>query len=200
MTYNSKKNTVLLVGPSGYKKIFEYNADTMTKTKEYAVSSVSAIGYDVNTDMYVGKMGIRFMMADSTNIARKYAWDVMGFETSQGGESYEGYWFYVTSDLGVGTYQTKSFYGGKSNIVQVYNIKFKNGVPTKDFGRLVCRLYMTGKGELESVSFQGGNIVFGFATQSIDKTYTYTFYKINYTTFKDFVKSQAKIQGSNYME
>ena len=65
MTYNSKTNKVLLVGPDSYQKVFEYNGQTLEKEKEHSYltfPSCSAIGYNYDNDLYVGKGGSFFFV------------------------------------------------------------------------------------------------------------------------------------------
>ena len=201
MTYNSKTDKVLVVGPDEYKKVYELNGSTLKKEKEYPISSYpkfNGIGYDYNDDLYIGYTGKKIFMTDTTKMTKKFEWDMAFFETAQDLEYNNGYIFYVTSELGApNKYQQYSFYTKGNNFVSVYNAKLSaSGKPTKNFGKLVCRLYMTGKGELEDVSFRNGNVYLGFATQKIDATYSYTFYTMSYQSFVNKIKAIANKQGN----
>ncbi len=194
MTYNSKINKVLLVGPQDYEKVYSYNGDTLKKEKEYAKGTYptySAIGYDDINDFYIGLTGRKIFMADTTNMGKLNEFIISIFETSQDLEYHDGYVFFVTSDLGApNQYQTYSFYKKSDNIIYVYNMKLdKDKKPTKNFGRLVARLHTTGIGamEMESVSFRDGYIYFGFASHE-NSEYSYVFYKQEYKLFKKEVK------------
>ena len=62
----------------------------------------------------------------------------------------------------------------------------KNKNPTKNFGRLVQRLFVRGLGELEGMSFRGGYVYFGFAHSPLK--YPYVFYKVEYKQFEKEIK------------
>ena len=89
-------------------------------------------------------------------------------------------------------YQSYAFYKKGDNIINVYDTKLdKNKKPTKNFGRLVTRLYTSGIGELESISFREGYVYFGFAPHSkLPLAPEYVFYKLGY---KQFAKEVKKI-------
>ena len=55
---------------------------------------------------------------------------------------------------------------------------------------------MTGKGELEDVSFRNGNVYIGFATHKIDATYYYTFYTMSHQNFVTKIKAIANEQSN----
>jgi len=83
-------------------------------------------------------------------------------------------------------FQDYSFLKRGINVINVYDVKLdKNNNPTKNFGRLICRLQIAGSGELESISFRKGYAYIGFAFHS-----KYVFYKLDY---KQLVKEVKKI-------
>lgn len=192
MTYNSKTNQVLVVGPYEYEKVYLLNGNTLEKENEYPKGDYpvyNAIGYDDINDLYIGHYGKKIFMADTTKMSKLYEFGLAMYEAGQDLEYHNGYVFYCTSDLGAPSkYQTYSFYKKGDNIIYVYDMKLdSNKNPTKNFGRLVARLYTTGIGELESISFRDGFIYFGFAPHSIFK-YSYEFYKMEYKAFQKLVK------------
>ena len=192
MTYNSKTNKVLVIGPYEYSKVYMYNGDSLVKEKEYpkeAYPQYTAIGYDYNDDLYVGHFSKRLFLADSQNMKKLYEFGVQMFEAGQDLEYYNGYTYYCTTDLGV---QSKhliySFYKRMDNIIYVYDMNLdKNKNPTKNFGRLVQRLFISGLGELEGISFRGGYVYFGFAPHSL-LSYSYVFYKVEYKLLEKEIK------------
>ena len=196
MTYNSKLDKVLVIGPYEYQRVYMYNGDTLEKEKEYPNSNYptyTAIGYDDINDLYVGHYNKRIFFADSIKMSKLYEFGISIFEAAQDLEYHNGYTFFCTSDLGApSNYQTYAFYKKGDNIINVYDTKLdKNLHPTKNFGRLVTRLYTTGIGELESVSFRDGYIYFGIAPHSkLTSDPEYVFYKLEY---KQFVKEVKKI-------
>ncbi len=196
MTYNSKLDKVLVIGPYEYKSVYMYDGDTLKKEKEYPNSnypSYTAIGYDDINDLYVGHYNKRIFLADSLKMAKLFEFGISIFEAGQDLEYHNGYTFFCTSDLGAPSkYQSYAFYKKGDNIINVYDTKLdKNKKPTKNFGRLVTRLYTSGIGELESISFREGYVYFGFAPHSkLPSAPEYVFYKLGY---KQFVKEVKKI-------
>ena len=74
------------------------------------------------------------------------------------------------------------------NIIYVYDMNLdKNKNPSKNFGRLVQRLFIRGLGELEGISFRGGYVYFGFAPHSL-LSYSYVFYKMEYKQLEKEIK------------
>ena len=110
------------------------------------------------------------------------------FEAGQDLEYYNGYTYFCTTDLSAPSkYQTYSFYKKLDNIIYVYDMNLdKNKNPTKNFGRLVHRLFVRGLGELEGISFRGGYVYFGFAHSPLK--YSYVFYKVEYKQFEKEIK------------
>ena len=192
MTYNSKTNKVLVIGPHEYQKVYMYNGDSLLKEKEYpkeAYPQYTAIGYDYNDDLYVGHFSKKLFLADSQNMKKLYEFGVQMFEAGQDLEYYNGYTYYCTTDLSAPSkYQTYSFYKKMDNIIYVYDMNLdKNKNPTKNFGRLVQRLFISGLGELEGISFRGGYVYFGFAPHKL-LSYSYVFYKVEYKQLEKEIK------------
>ena len=50
LTYNSKKDKVLVIGLNSL--IYEYNGQVLIREKEYKTPTYTAIGYDYNNDLY----------------------------------------------------------------------------------------------------------------------------------------------------
>ena len=178
MTYNTKTGKILTLG---YYGVCEYDPDTLMREKDYDrpyFPGYSAIGYDYDVDLYVGRANHRIFFADSSSMKKIYEFGISMFETQQDLEYNKGYIFDCASDFGLPhIYQKYSFYAGYE-LFYIYDAKFdENGKPTKNFGRLVKRLIMKGFGELESVSFRNGNIYLGFGKKG------YNFYYMNYDKF-----------------
>ena len=192
MTYNSKTNKVLVAGPYEYEKVYLYNGNSLEKEKEYPKETYpvyNAIGYDDKNDLYIGHYGKKIFMADTTEMKKLNEFGIAIFEAGQDLEYYNGYVFYVTTDLSAPSkYQTYSFHKKYDNIIYVYDMNLdENKKPTKNFGRLVAKLYTTGIGEMESVSFRDGYVYFGLAPHNILGN-SYIFYKLEYKIFKKEVK------------
>ena len=193
MTYNSKTNKVLLVGPDSNRKVFEYNGETLEKEKEYSYPTYpksTSIGYNYDNDLYIGNGLGGFFLLNSTDFKKLYEFSYFTFETGQDLEYYNGYIFDCLTNVGVVVnYQSYSFYNYLDNIIYVYNVKLdKNNNPTKNFGRLTARLIMSGLGELESISFRDGYVYLGFNING-----AYTFYKFKYKKLTEKIKIQLKI-------
>ena len=159
MTYNSKTDKVLVTGLNGL--IYEYNGQTLIREKEYKTTTYASIGYDYNNDLYVGKNVLRLFLADTIEMKKLYDYGIFMFETSQDLEYYNGYIFDCSSDFGApNKFQNYSFYKGYE-FIYVYDAHLdKNKNPTKNFGRLIAKFIMTGLGELESISFREGYVLF----------------------------------------
>ena len=178
MTYNSKTGKVLVLG---YYGVYEYNEDTLDREKEYNrpnYAGYSAIGYDYNEDLYIGRANHRIFFANTTTMKKLYEYGIFMFEAAQDLEYYNGYIFDCGSDFGLpNPYQIYSFYPGYE-FIYIYDAKFdKNKRPTKNFGRLIARLIIKGLGELESLSFRDGYVYFGFGKKG------YNFYYIEFEKF-----------------
>ena len=178
MTFNTKKGKVLTLG---YYGVCEYNQDTLIREKDYNrpnYPGYSAIGYDYDVNLYIGRANHRIFFADTVNMKKLYEFGVFMFEAGQDLEYYNGYIYDCATDFGLpNPYQKYSFYPGYE-VIYVYNAKFdENKKPTKNFGRLVARFILKGFGELESISFRNGNIYFGFGKNG------YNFYYIDYNKF-----------------
>ena len=180
MTYNSKTGKVLTLG---YYGVCEYNEETLIREKDYNrpdYCGYSAIGYDYNSDLYIGRANHRIFFADTINMKKKYEFGIFMFEAGQDLEYYDGYIFDCATDFGLpNPYQKYSFYSGYE-MIYVYDAKFdENEKPGKNFGRLINRFVVKGLGELEGISFRNGNVYFGFGKKG------YHFY---YLKYEDFIK------------
>ena len=103
----------------------------------------------------------------------------------------------TTSELGSpNKYQSYSFYEKGTNLIYIFNTQIINGKPTKYFGRMVGRLFIGKKGELEGISFFNNKVFLGFATRKIDNFNAYTFYGIIYKLFEQDIRLIAKKQHS----
>ena len=188
MTYNSKLNKLLIIGPNEYQKVYLLNEENLKKEEEYSYlkyPGYTAIGYDEDHDLYVGHYGKKIFLADTKKMSKLYEFGITIFEAGQDLEYYNGYIFDCTTDGGANfIYQSYSFYNYLDNIIYVYDVKLdKNKNPTKNFGRLTARLIMSGLGELESISFRDGYVYLGFNFKGF-----YTFYKFKYKSLAKEVK------------
>lgn len=179
MTYNSKTNKVLLLVNGD---IHEYNGDTITYEKTYDTNDYSAIGYDDKWNYYYVYSNQRIYLINN-NLEKLYSFDHITLSIKQGMEYHNGYLYLSTSESKCpNMYQIYCLEDEWSATTYVYNVKLnEDGTPSKDFGRLVDKLYIgPGIGELESVSFQNNQMFFGYATRKTDSTYLYKFYSIPY--------------------
>lgn len=184
MTYNSNTNKVLLLVD---KEIYEYNGDTITYEKRYTTSDkgdllYTALGYDGKHDHYYALSGTVLYVL-TNKFEKIYSFDITALGIYQGLEYHNGYIYMTTAEYTCpNKYQLYCNQKKYSSIVYVYNAKFNNdGTPTKDFGKLVEKLYVDKAiGELESVSFNTDQIILGYATQSVDSTYSFKFYSFPY--------------------
>jgi hypothetical protein len=186
MTYNSKTGKILTLG---YYGACEYNKETLIREKNYTIGQYpgySAIGYDYESDLYVGRANHRIFFADTENMRKKYEFGTFTFETTQDLEYFNGYIFDCASDFGLPhIYQVYSFYPGYE-IIYIYSSKFDvNKKPDKNFGKLIKRLSVKDLGELESISFRNGNVYFGFGKKG------YNFYVLNYEVFNKFLEDKG---------
>ena len=190
MTYNPKKGKVLVIVNYDNYTIFEYDENTLTREKEHNKNTfplTSGIGYDYNNDWYVGRADPRLFLYDESKNERVFQFTAFQFEAWQDLEYYNGYIFDLCSDFGEQSkHQTYSFFPG-NEIIYIYDAKLdENKNPTKNFGRLVARLSMSGIGEIESISFRGGYVYIGFEVH-------YTFYKIEYEKFVQEIKKISEL-------
>ena len=191
MTYNTKEDKVLLLGPG---KVIMYNSNTLNKEKEFPNSkypSFNAIGYNYNSNVYIGHGARKLFVTDTVKMEKLYEWGTTMFETSQDLEYYNGFAFFCSTDWGSNSdYQNYSFFKVGVNIINVYDVRLdQDKNPTKNFGRLICRLQISGLGEIESISFRGGYVYFGFAVHKKHEP-SYVFYKVDY---KQLAKEVKKI-------
>ena len=190
MTYNSKTDKVLVVGPKTHSIIYEYNGKTLIREKEYPkpdYPGCSGIGYDYKSDLYLGRSESWLYLMNTVTLKKNFSFDSFMFETNQDLEYYNGYLFECTSDFGApNNYQSYSFYKDY-NLIQIYDVSFdENKKITKNFGRLVARFVVHGLGELESISFRDGYVYIGFNANG------YHFYKFKYDKFDKEIKKKLK--------
>ena len=183
VTYNSKTDQVLVIGDSS---IFVYKGETLDFEKlipRSSFPSCTGIAYNDISDIYIGYKEKRIFLTDGENGAL-YQIDIPVFETCQDLEFHNGYAFLCSCDFGIGVYQSYSFFNAWGGIINIYDMKLdKNKKPTKNFDRLIGRLYVSSFGELEDVSFRDGYVYFGFAP-----TGRYAFYKIDYQKLVEAVQ------------
>lgn len=191
MTYNSKTNEVLLVGPNNHKEIFVYDATNMEHTRSYSSTNIetnySAIGYDKYNDLYFGFSGQKIYVLD-TNLKKMYSFDTKLIETTQGMEYHNGYIYLTTFEAGCpSTYQLWCLNTPFSSLTYVYNAKLNSDkTPSSTFGNLEKVFYIGPNiGELESISFDEKNVILGYATVHYDSKNTYQFYSTPLSVIKD---------------
>ncbi len=194
MTYNSKTNSILLVGPEGYSKVFEFDGEQFeqTNTIDVLYDKYSAIGFapgntSSNTDYYIGHMNRKVYFLNS-DFEQVYSFDVPHYLTGQDLEYRNGYIYCTASDAGEpNNYQ---LYGFKANSarIYVYNAKFKrDGTPENGFGRLVKVYYIDninkdnlgGIGTIQGISFDSSYTWLGYNASTYDSNYPYKFYRLN---------------------
>ena len=156
MTFNNKTNKFLICGPDEYKKLYEYNSKTFNIEKIYVsnnkIPMFRSIGYDYNNNLYIGYSSQKIFFTDTKTFKKKYQFDIGFFETAQDLEYYNGFVFMTTSELGSpNKYQSYSFYEKGTNLIYLFNTQIINGKPRQDFGRMVGRLFIGKKGELEGI-------------------------------------------------
>lgn len=183
---------LLVCGPTGYKEVFQYNrADlkfeaSLKKSEGYP--QFNGIGYNYEKDLILGySFREIFLSKNQPTFEMVYAFNYPMFETTQDITWYDGYIFMPCFDAGKKTiYQIYNFWGPSVSVIYIYDAHLdEDGKAGKDFGRLVSRVIVHDKGEIEGISFQHGKVYFGYAAQSIDKVNVYKFYEMEYQTFKD---------------
>ena len=187
MTYNTKTKTLFTVGADEYETIKEYSPTNLTNLNKYPTSKgyprLSGISYDKNNNMWVGYSGRIGYYMDS-NFKILYSFNLLMFETAQDIEIYNGYGFMITSELGIGKYQSYSFNPEGSAIIYIYDLRLNDGKPTKNFGKIVGKIYNAPRGELEDIAFKDNKALLGYSTRKLEADYVYRFYAIEY---KDLV-------------
>ena len=184
ITYNSNTNKVLLLVN---KEIYEYNGDTITYEKRYTTRDkgdllYTALGYDSKHDHYYA-LNDTVLYVLNSKFEKIYSFDITALGIYQGLEYHNGYVYMTTAEYTCpNKYQLYCNQKKYSSIVYVYNAKFNNdGTPSKDFGKLVEKLYVDKAiGELESVSFNNNQMILGYATQGVDSIYSFKFYSFLY--------------------
>ena len=185
LAFNNRKNTVLVASANYYQNTLEYNLEDLELINNYT-QGFCGIGYDYDNDLYVGYIDRRVYFLETDNFEEVYSFDLTNFETTQDIEYFNGYVFFVTTNFFAGDdYQKYSFYKEDSNVIYVYNAKFENGKPSKQFGMLEDIIYIQSLGELEAIEFLDDKVFFGFGKRSMDRDYPYYFYN---TSLIDLIK------------
>ena len=192
LTFNSRKNTLLVASANYYQNTLEYNLEDLKLINNYT-KGFCGIGYDYDNDLYVGYIDRRVYFINTDTFEEVYSFDLTSFETTQDIEYFNGYVFFVTTNFFAGdSYQKYSFYKTGSNIIYVYNAKFENGKPSKKFGMLEDILYLQSLGELEAVEFLDDKVFFGFGQRSVDRDYPYYFCNSNLVDLFKYTKLPIK--------
>lgn len=190
MTYNSKTDKILLVGPDEYETVWEFTPSTfqngasrVIKIKEILGSAISAIGYDKLDDRYFVRAYGSALVTDSSFAKTKDSFPISHTETGQGLDYNNGYLYVTSFEIGEtakcpGTYQVYCYDEEDSGTIYVYNAKYNSdGTPSPYFGTLVARYKTpTGLGEIETVSFKDNKMYLGYASKKYDSTNTYKIY------------------------
>ena len=185
LAFNNRKNTVLVASANYYQNTLEYNLEDLELINNYT-QGFCGIGYDYDNDLYVGYIDRRVYFLQTDNFEEVYSFDLTNFETTQDIEYFNGYVFFVTTNFFAGdNYKKYSFYKEDSNAIYVYNAKFENGKPSKQFGILEDIIYIQSLGELEAIEFLDDKVFFGFGKRSMDRDYPYYFYN---TSLIDLIK------------
>ena len=186
LTFNNRKNTILVASANYYQNTLEYDLEDLELINNYT-KGFCGIGYDYDNDLYVGYIDRRVYFLNTDTFEEVYSFDLTNFETTQDIEYFGGYVFFVTTNFFAGDdYQKYSFYNEGSNIIYVYNAKFENKKPSKKFGMLEDILYLQSLGELEAIEFLDDKVYFGFGRRSEDRDYPYYFCR---TSLIDLIKN-----------
>lgn len=174
MTYNSDSGKGYIVD-SGSVWILNGNSFQPEDTK--SVESISGIGYDhVDRKMFAHTVyGLSELNADWTI---KNTISVANNNTSQGMEYHNGY-VYMTSVFynnpcpNYYTFGCNREWGHYSGAIDVYNAKInRDGTPSVNFGKRVKQFFVdgniTGKIELESISFDSNEVWLGYSTKDME--------------------------------
>ena len=192
MTYNDSTESVFLVGASNYATLNEYNANTMTLKNTYNENDgynlkYWAIGYDKYNNYYFGVVNERVHVFNN-NFEVLYTIDTPISGVYQDIEYKNGYIYVTSAEFDCpNQWQLFCLHDNYSAIIYVFNAKFNNdGIPSKNFGKLVNRFYISpGIGELEGIAFKQNRALLGFATGQNDATNVYKFYEIDYNQIKN---------------
>ena len=175
LAFNSRKNTILVASANYYQNTLEYDLEDLNLINNFT-KGFCGIGYDYDDDLYVGYIDRRVYFLDPNTFEEIHSFDLTNFETTQDIEYYNGYVYFVTTNFFEGdVYQKYSFYKDNSNIIYVYNAKFENGKPSKNFGMIEDILYLESLGEMEAIEFIDEKVFFGFGRRDIDRDYPYYF-------------------------
>lgn len=197
MSFDSKRNKVLLVGANSYDDIWVYDGTTLEHTDTIEGCRGSVIGYDGIHDYYLLNDYRRIMVRDA-NCNDLYSFDIPQDEAVQGIEYHNGYLYQAASAFEECPNSWQKYcnrfnseneevgYDGyyETSIINVYNMMFNtDGTPSKNFGRRVERFVINGTAnlaELETISFHDDEMYLAFAAKNVDSTYTYKFYHFDY--------------------
>jgi len=194
IAYNNKKNTILVASANYYQNTLEYNIEDLNLVNNFTKGFVG-IGYDYDNNLYVGYIDRRVYFLETNTFEEIYSFDLTNFETTQDIEYYNGYVFFVTTNFFAGDFfQKYSFYKEGSNIIYVFNAKFENGKPTKNFGMIEDILYLESLGELEAIEFHNNKVYYGFGRRDVDRNYPYYFCNANLIDLIKFTKLNIKYQ------
>ena len=175
LAFNNKKNTILVASANYYQNTLELNLEDFKLINNFT-KGFCGIGYDYDNDLYVGYIDRRVYFLDTNTFEELFSFDLTNFETTQDIEYYNGYVYFVTTNFFAGDYfQKYSFYNEGSNIIYVFNAKFEDGKPSKNFGMIEDILYLQSLGELEAIEFFDGKVFFGFGRRNVDRDYPYYF-------------------------
>lgn len=212
MTYNSTIGKVILLGNDAYKKICNYDAINSGVIDEKECISLPkagsggelngswinaitpyyyGIGYDEDHDYYYGLFANKIYVLNN-NFYPLYSFDTPSSDVNQDLEYNNGYIYLAKAKTSGSCPSEYQLYcettAGPTSTIYVYNAKFNaDGTPSKDFGKLVERIYIPDNlGEIESVSFKTDSLgkikmIIGFSTWEKNKdtiTPSYEFYEI----------------------
>ncbi len=213
MSFDSKRNKVLLVGANSYDDIWVYDGTTLEHTDTIEGCRGSVIGYDNIHDYYLLNDYRRVMIRDAS-CNNLYSFDIPQDEAAQGIEYHNGYLYQATSAFEECPNSWQKYCNGfnaeneevgydsyyNTSIINVYNMMFNtDGTPSKNFGRRVERFVINGAAnlaELETVSFHDDEMYLAFAAQSVDSTYTYKFYHFDYNEVANALGANVRYEDT----
>lgn len=184
MTFNSKTNKIIITrtNSSGkYDYLNQYATDLKFEKQIKNENNNSGIAYDQQNNYYFGRGANNQVVVLNENFEKVNSFTLIASETNQGIEYHDGYLFLTTSYT-----HDDDYY---SSIIYVYNVKYNNGTPSKDFGKFVKKLYIPKNyGEIESISFNNNKVFFGFSNWPVKEStdeYGYKWYSVPYENIKE---------------
>ncbi|MBR2659034.1 InlB B-repeat-containing protein [Candidatus Saccharibacteria bacterium] len=175
MTYNTKTDKILVVGPNGSHDAAVLNSSTLAQESVINLPrGASAIAYDEFNDNYIMRVSKdsihQFWFYDSSfnrlsevdAIPEQIGQHDGNDNIDQGADFHNGY-IYSTFD----NYDGST--GGEVAYINVYKAKLKtDGTPDRGFGSLVAVYYIDALnlGEIESISFRNNKAYLGFSNGS----------------------------------